>query len=89
MQIEVPLPPLGDRLAILRHAASSMPVDPDADWHALAAPTERLSDAKLRALVHDAVVVALRRDTGASTVRQADLEAALHRWLDENAALGC
>jgi ATP-dependent 26S proteasome regulatory subunit len=88
VQIEVPVPALADRVAILAHAASQMPLDADADVHTLAARTAGFSGAKLQALVQDAAVVALRRDIGASTVQRADLEVSLQRWLEQNAALG-
>jgi cell division protease FtsH len=78
-QVEIPLPNLKERRAILEIHAKGKRMDPDIDLGAVARGTPGFSGADLANLVNEAAIVAVRENR--DMVTQADFEAARERLL--------
>ncbi|MDD4889537.1 MAG: ATP-dependent zinc metalloprotease FtsH [Phycisphaerae bacterium] len=73
-QIQVPLPDIEGRLAILKVHARRVKMSPAADLHALARGTPMFSGADLAAIINEAAIAATM--TNKDSIEQADLEEA-------------
>ncbi|HXJ62611.1 MAG TPA: cell division protein FtsH, partial [Actinomycetota bacterium] len=78
-QVEIPLPNLRERRAILEIHAKSKPMGPDVDLDEVARGTPGFSGADLANLVNEAAIVAVRENR--DRITQADFDAARERLL--------
>ncbi len=78
-QVEIPLPNLRERRAILDIHGKGKPIGPDVDLDAVARGTPGFSGADLANLVNEAAIVAVRENR--DVVTQADFDAARERLL--------
>jgi transitional endoplasmic reticulum ATPase len=69
MQLEVPLPDMGERLALLTHFVRELPLEPDVDLQSLAKTTQGMAPGDLLGLCRRAYLEARQGGTGASPPR--------------------